>query len=375
MVKERTKTTKIEQKREREREHEQAPAHTRMRLEKGMARMDMAKMEKDKYSNAWSKRSINALAYAQWKNVTLNDENCSEFDLVYGRDSDSCEDPFLWELKLSKQRRGARSITNSSSSSSSSRTAMSYHYQHDRWQSSKRRALLCLLNVTGYFSAAECLHRLSYYSYLKASKASAIVACSDDFFGDIALSNPFRVELSLLCLHLWLVKERLLRRRERSGSGSVGGKLDPELRQWTVPALCAKAAGLGVGHERVESVELAVQEQQELVVWELYQIMFNELGFRFSDAISGSLSHWELQCQQLCLHLSFLLDQAAAVADRDDPDHFVDALSQTELNVDQESLRRLSDYIHRQMLELDRVDDFHFLNGWWSFDLSRNFRR
>ena len=63
-----------------------------------------------------------------------------------------------------------------------------------------------LYKLWGYYSGREIRYRCGLYTYMKAQRR-----CMNEAFWEIfELENTFRVELQLLCLHIWIAKIRMI---------------------------------------------------------------------------------------------------------------------------------------------------------------------
>ena len=108
--------------------------------------------------------------------------------------------------------------------------------------------------------------------------------------------------------------------------------------------------------------------------------MFNEFGYRFSKHINIDNNNeiiWnDEQLQQACLNFAMALDDIynnnISSINTLNPYQFTNILwkeiYQSSRNIDFESLFLFSKYIYNEILNLDDINHFHFLNGWWSFN-------
>eukprot|EP00483_Globobulimina_turgida_P011595 UN11617 len=152
--------------------------------------------------------------------------------------------------------------------------------------------------------------------------------CMNELFWEIfELENTFRVELQLLCLHIWFAKIRM-----------IDG--------W----------GLHKGHK---------------LCYKTFKIFFEQLPNRFGQHLSGSKSRWEQDCQQACLHFAVSLDHAKEDYESGDKQAFAkviwNELYLSDRDMQHDLLYLWTDYIVQELTSLEGVSNNEFINGWWRF--------
>eukprot|EP01084_Bolivina_argentea_P078647 142725_1 len=189
------------------------------------------------------------------------------------------------------------------------------------------KLMLKLYDIWGYLNEREIRHRCAMFSYMKAQRRCALM----QFWEIFDLQDNFLVELQILAIHLWIIKTRM--------------------NHFNSP-ICNELS------------------------YETFRIMFNEFGVRFEKHISGSRIRWESDCQHACLYLAVALDEVWDNYTRTslhqyNPYIFAKVIW-TEIyllneNVSLDVLYLWSKYIFDEMNNLRSVNDFDFLNGWWTF--------
>ncbi|ETO14080.1 hypothetical protein RFI_23288, partial [Reticulomyxa filosa] len=269
-----------------------------------------------------------------------NDDNYEYVDYLeedhnYGNEPD-CECPYLWKHP---------SVDDYSNNSSSVQKKTKAQVTDKKWLASTTSPTLehwtwnykkCLLKLSGYFSERELRHRCCFYSYLKASRK----ASQKEFWKTFQLDDVFRVELQLLCVHLWIIKTRML----------------------VFPA--------PIAHQ---------------LAYEVFKILFHEVFlfvyFVWCEICYTKFVHWENNCQIQCLNFACALDDAIAIPS--------DSLKNESWNgeaqkaalmeviwreiymrnsgTDEHLLHLWVQYIANEINRLKRVSDLNFINGWWTF--------
>jgi len=180
-----------------------------------------------------------------------------------------------------------------------------------------------LYTLWGYYSGREIRYRCGLYTYMKAQRR-----CMNEAFWEIfELENTFRVELQLLCLHIWFAKIRM-----------IDG--------W----------GLKQGHK---------------LVYKAFKCFFDQLPNRFGQHLSGSKSKWEQDCQQACLHFAVSLDHAKEDYESGDEMAFAkviwNELYLSNRDMQHDLLYLWTEYIVQELESMKKVSNNEFINGWWRF--------
>jgi len=180
-----------------------------------------------------------------------------------------------------------------------------------------------LYTLWGYYSGREIRYRCGLYTYMKAQRR-----CMNEAFWEIfELENTFRVELQLLCLHIWIAKIRM-----------IDG--------W----------GLKQGHK---------------LVYKAFKCFFDQLPNRFGQHLRGSKSKWEQDCQQACLHFAVSLDHAKEDYESGDEMAFAkviwNELYLSNRDMQHDLLYLWTEYIVQELESMKKVSNNEFINGWWRF--------
>eukprot|EP00484_Ammonia_sp_Unknown_P023516 CAMPEP_0197024826 /NCGR_PEP_ID=MMETSP1384-20130603/5312_1 /TAXON_ID=29189 /ORGANISM="Ammonia sp." /LENGTH=422 /DNA_ID=CAMNT_0042453281 /DNA_START=78 /DNA_END=1346 /DNA_ORIENTATION=+ len=180
-----------------------------------------------------------------------------------------------------------------------------------------------LYKLWGYYGEREVRYRCALYTYMKAQRR-----CMNEQFWEVfELENTFRVELQLLCLHIWFAKIRM-----------IDG--------W----------GLQKGHK---------------LCYKTFKMFFEQLPNRFGQHLSGSKSRWEQDCQQACLHFAVSLDHAKEDYESGDQQAFSkviwNELYLSNRDMQHDLLFLWTEYILQELDRMKQVSNNEFLNGWWKF--------
>ena len=139
------------------------------------------------------------------------------------------------------------------------------------------------------------------------------------------MENTFRVELQLLCLHLWFAKTRMEKFAEPRGH-KLGFKM--------------------------------------------FKTMFEQLPNRFGKHMSGMKSRWINDCQQACLHFCVSLDHALEDYSMD-KDSFAkviwNELYLSNRDMEHDLLYLWTRYIVGEIETIGQTSETDFLNGWWKY--------
>jgi len=206
------------------------------------------------------------------------------------------------------------------------RAPLSIEYDHDQFHYPTRMPVHkkkhdWLLKLLGYYSLTEVRHRGSLYLYRKSCLMSEHKLFWDSFF----LEDTFRVELQVLAVHMWLIKQR-----------------------------CQTL-------EQPEGAKISKQA---------FWAMFEDLCYRYERHIVGLISKWEKDCQTIIFNLCLSLD-AAQEDFPEDPEAYAKAcwenfyLSNKKMQYD--ILYLWSEYIERESKFLQVVEDRDFILGYWEF--------
>jgi len=179
-----------------------------------------------------------------------------------------------------------------------------------------------LLTLMGYNLPGERRHRAAHFIYHKCLQHTM----NPQFARIFSLEDSFRIELQMLCLHMWIAKTRCLSMKDPE----EGRKLN-------------KAA---------------------------FNMMFGDFACRYAKHISGFVTKWERDCQQVCFQLALSMDHAQQDFE-DDPESFSKVMWQyvylSDPNMDHEVLYLWSDYITYEIDTLKDISDEEFMKGWWDF--------
>lgn len=180
-----------------------------------------------------------------------------------------------------------------------------------------------LLTLMGYYLPKEKRHRAAHFMYHKCLQH----AMNPAFWNIMALEPCFRTELQILCLHMWLAKTRCMAMED----DDLGRKLN-------------KAA---------------------------FNMMFKDFSLRFEKYISGFVTKWERDCQQVCFQLALSMDHALH-DEEEDPEAIAKVIWQhlylSNSDMEHDVLYLWSDYIKNEISSLrTEIDDDEFMKGWWQF--------
>ena len=180
-----------------------------------------------------------------------------------------------------------------------------------------------LYKLWGYYTQKEIRHRCSLYTFMKAQRR-----CQNNQFWDtFDLENTFRVEIQLLCLHLWIAKTRILMFDYKSA---------------------------------------------QKLSYKTFKCFFDQLPNRFNKNKHGLKSGWIKDCQQACIHFAISLDNAFDDYNNGDNESFGkviwNELYLSNNDIEHDLLYLWSQYILINIKHLKfNVDDNCFYNGWWKF--------
>jgi len=186
-----------------------------------------------------------------------------------------------------------------------------------------------LLTVMGYYLPREKRHRAAHYMYHKCLQH----AMKPEFWDIMALERCFRTELQVLVLHMWLAKTRCMAMKDED----LGRKLN-------------KAA---------------------------FNMMFKDFSLRFEKYISGFVTKWERDCQQVCFQLALSMDHALH-DEEEDPEAIAKVIWQhlylSNADMEHDVLYLWSDYVKSEIESLrSEIDDEEFMKGWWMFGEPPNY--
>mmetsp|Transcript_48145 Transcript_48145/g.79805 ORF Transcript_48145/g.79805 Transcript_48145/m.79805 type:complete len:389 (-) Transcript_48145:39-1205(-) len=182
-----------------------------------------------------------------------------------------------------------------------------------------------LYKLWGYYSEREVRYRCALYAYMKAQRR----CMNEAFWVTFELENTFRVELQLLCLHVWMAKVRMM-------------------QGW----------GVHRGHK---------------LCYKTFKVFFDQLPNRFGQHLSGSKSRWQQDCQQACLHFAVSLDHAKedyeSGGDRQAFAKVVwNELYLSNRDMQHDLLSLWTEYIVQELYHLEHdISNDEFINGWWRF--------
>jgi len=180
-----------------------------------------------------------------------------------------------------------------------------------------------LLTLMGYYLPREKRHRAAHFMYHKCLHNSM----DKTFWNVFALEPCFRTELQVLVLHMWIAKTRCMAMED----DDLGRKLN-------------KAA---------------------------FNMMFRDFSIRFEKYISGFVTKWERDCQQVCFQLALSMDHAQYDL-AEDPEAYAKVIWQhmylSNSDMEHDVLFLWSDYVQNEIKTLQsEVSDEEFMKGWWMF--------
>jgi len=180
-----------------------------------------------------------------------------------------------------------------------------------------------LLTLMGYYLPREKRHRAAHFMYHKCLHNSM----DKTFWNVFALEPCFRTELQVLVLHMWIAKTRCMAMED----DDLGRKLN-------------KAA---------------------------FNMMFRDFSIRFEKYISGFVTKWERDCQQVCFQLALSMDHAQHDL-AEDPEAYAKVIWQhmylSNSDMEHDVLFLWSDYVQNEIKTLQsEVSDEEFMKGWWMF--------
>jgi len=180
-----------------------------------------------------------------------------------------------------------------------------------------------LLTVMGYYLPREKRHRAAHFMYHKCLQH----AMRTEFWEIMSLEHCFRTELQVLVLHMWLAKTRCMAMKDED----LGRKLN-------------KAS---------------------------FNMMFKDFSLRFEKYVSGFVTKWERDCQQVCFQLALSMDHALHDED-EDPEAIAKVIWQhlylSNSEMEHDVLYLWQDYVKNEIASLrSEIDDDEFMKGWWMF--------
>lgn len=180
-----------------------------------------------------------------------------------------------------------------------------------------------LLTLMGYYLPREKRHRAAHFMYHKCLHNSM----DKTFWNVFALEPCFRTELQVLVLHMWIAKTRCMAMQD----DDLGRKLN-------------KAA---------------------------FNMMFRDFSIRFEKYVSGFVTKWERDCQQVCFQLALSMDHAQHDL-AEDPEAYAKVIWQhmylSNSDMEHDVLFLWSDYVQNEIKTLQsEVSDDEFMKGWWMF--------
>lgn len=180
-----------------------------------------------------------------------------------------------------------------------------------------------LLTLMGYYLPREKRHRAAHFMYHKCLHNSM----DKSFWNVFALEPCFRTELQVLVLHMWIAKTRCMAMED----DDLGRKLN-------------KAA---------------------------FNMMFRDFSLRFEKYVSGFVTKWERDCQQVCFQLALSMDHAQHDLG-EDPEAYAKVIWQhmylSNSDMEHDVLFLWSDYVQNEIKTLQsEVRDEEFMKGWWMF--------